>query len=108
MGNYIDSYFTKQIIGEGDFVVCKNCNEIATYRCCVSKAINDFDGGYHFMDEYLYTVISNDAITKKYHFVACSKCINEHEQIFTHYPNGWKESDKVHYTYEVANFDNSI
>ncbi|BCS82777.1 hypothetical protein QLL95_gp0288 [Cotonvirus japonicus] len=108
MGNYINRYFTKQIIDQGDFVLCKNCNEIATYRCRVSKNNTDFNHDHNFMGQYLYIIVSSSNTTIQYHYVACSKCISIYKQVFAHYPSGWKESDKVYYTYELANFDDII
>ncbi|AKI79787.1 hypothetical protein QJ850_gp912 [Acanthamoeba polyphaga mimivirus] len=60
------------------------------------------------MDQYHYKIVSSINTTVKHHYVACYKCIDKNESIFAHYPNGWKESDKIYYEYETANFRDNI
>lgn len=86
-------------------VDCK-CHNLAKYRCSVmyKDYVNDNKvfTDYPFLKPYYRSSLYGP--NTEYMFVACDSCIGENKNIFTHYPDGWKENIKVAYFYEPANF----
>lgn len=106
MGNYVDKYLTDKFINEtSHHVMCRECSKLATYRCSVVNADTYDSVEYPWMNNYLYKVITDGSDNYTYYYTACSNCVGEFHDVYTFYPNGWKENDKVHCNYELAKLD---